>query len=227
MTQQDSRGNGGRGAGAPDLRLIVITDRRLAAPREMLEAVRLSLEGGAPAVQLRDKEATSRELFEIAVELRRLTREYGALLFVNDRVDVALAAEADGAHIGPDDLPLAAARRIAPPEFLLGISTDDPEIAREAERLGADYIGTGAVFLTTSKPEVRGEKIGTEGLRAVVEAVSIPVVGIGGITTENVTAIPGTGAAGAAVIGAVMAAEDPAIATRRLLGAFRGRGPEG
>lgn len=206
--------------GRPDLRLIVITDRLLAAPRDLLEIVRLALEAGAPAVQLRDKTATARELFEQATRLRRLTREYGALLFVNDRIDIARAADADGAHLGPADLPLTAARRIVPPEFLLGISTDDPEIARQAERDGADYIGCGAVFTTTTKPEVKDEMIGPAGLAAVAEAVSIPVVGIGGITTENVSELAGTGAAGVAVIGAVMRAPDPRSATRRLLEPF-------
>jgi len=208
------------GTGHPDLRLIVITDRLLAAPRDLLEVVRLSLEAGAPAVQLRDKTATARELFDLAVQLRRLTREYGALLFVNDRIDIALAADADGAHIGPADLPLPAARRIVPPGFLLGISTDDPDTARQAERDGANYIGCGAVFATTSKPEVKDEQIGPAGLAAVASAVAIPVVGIGGINTENVSELTDTGAAGVAVIGAVMRAPDPHSATRRLLEAF-------
>lgn len=201
----------------PDLRLIVITDRQLAAPRDLLEVIRLSLEGGAPAVQLRDKSATARDLYDQALQLRRLTREYGALLFINDRLDIALACAADGAHLGPADLPLAAARRIVPPNFRLGISTDDPATARQAQQDGADYIGCGAVFATNSKPEVRGEMIGPAGLAAVAAAVSIPVVGIGGISLENAGALATTGAAGVAVIGAVMKSPDPLSATRRLL----------
>lgn len=204
----------------PDLRLIVITDRLLAAPRDLLEMVRLALEAGAPAVQLRDKGASARELFEQAIHLRRLTREYGALLFINDRIDIALACDADGAHIGPADLPLTAARKIVPPDFLLGISTDDPDTARQAERDGANYIGCGAVFMTNTKPEVRGEMIGPAGLAAVAAAVSIPVVGIGGITTDNISELADTGAAGVAVIGAVMRAPDPRAATQRLLESF-------
>lgn len=205
----------------PDLRLIVLTDHRLASPRSVLEVVEASLAAGAPAVQLRDKEATSRELYEQAIRLRELTRRYGALLFVNDRLDVALAAGADGVHLGPDDLPLAAARKVAPPPFLIGVSIDDPDAARDAEAAGADYIGCGAVFGTTTKLDVGNERIGPEGLEAVARAVDIPVVGIGGVTVENVDLLPATGAAGVAVVGAVMASKDPTNATRRLLDAFR------
>lgn len=205
----------------PDLRLIVLTDHRLASPRSVLEVVEASLAAGAPAVQLRDKEATSRELYEQAIRLRELTRRYGALLFVNDRLDVALAAGADGVHLGPDDLPLAAARKVAPPPFLIGVSIDDPDAARDAEAAGADYIGCGAVFGTTTKQDVGNERIGPEGLEAVARAVDIPVVGIGGVTVENVDLLPATGAAGVAVVGAVMASKDPTNATRRLLDAFR------
>lgn len=205
----------------PDLRLIVLTDHRLASPRSVLEVAEASLAAGAPAVQLRDKEATSRELYEQAIRLRELTRRYGALLFVNDRLDVALAAGADGVHLGPDDLPLAAARKVAPPPFLIGVSIDDPDAARDAEAAGADYIGCGAVFGTTTKQDVGNERIGPEGLEAVARAVDIPVVGIGGVTVENVDLLPATGAAGVAVVGAVMASKDPTNATRRLLDAFR------
>lgn len=206
-----------------DLRLIVITDRVLAQPRDVVDVVRACLEAGAPAVQLRDKDATARELFGQAIAIRALTATHGALLFVNDRLDVALAAGADGVHLGPGDLPLEAARRAAPAPFLIGWSTDDPEDARRAERLGADYIGCGAVFGTTSK-DVAGERIGTERLAAVAAAVRIPVVGIGGIGPDNVGAVARTGAAGAAAIRSVMAATDPAAAVRTLLAAFPARG---
>jgi thiamine-phosphate diphosphorylase len=152
--------------------------------------------------------------------LREPTRQHGALLFVNDRVDVALAAGADGVHLGPTDLPVHAARQFVPPDFLIGFSTDDPEHARAAERDGASYIGCGAVFGTSSKPEVEGERIGVERLDRVARDVGIPVVGIGGITPANVHEVAATAAAGCAVIGAVMAAADPGDATRRLLRAF-------
>ena len=208
-----------------DLRLIVITDAGLAAPRAVGDVVHAALEAGAPAIQLRDKRATPAELYQQALHLRDLTRRYGALLFVNDRLDIALAADADGVHLGPHDLPPAAAReavlRAGRAPFLIGISTDDPEVARRAAAAGAAYIGCGAVFGTTSKPELGDERIGTDRLARVVDAASIPVVGIGGITPDNVAHVAATGAAGAAVIGAVMAAPDVEAAVRRLIGAFQ------
>lgn len=203
-----------------NLKLIVITDAALARPRTIEDVVRAALEAGAPAVQLRDKSADARGLFEQAVALRALTREYGALLFVNDRLDVALAARADGVHLGPGDMPPEAARRAAPPPFLIGWSTDDPELARRAEAAGIDYLGTGAVFGTASK-DVSGQRIGPEGLRRVVESVKIPVVGIGGVDERNVSEVAATGAAGSAVISAVMASPDVAKTVSALLAPFQ------
>jgi thiamine-phosphate pyrophosphorylase len=179
------------------------------------------LDAGAPAIQLRAKNATASELFEQARELRTLTRKHNALLFVNDRIDVALAAEADGVHLGPDDLPVAVARRSVPGGFLIGFSADDPEEARRAERDGADYIGCGSVFGTTTKAEAANEQIGVTRLDQVAAAVRIPVIGIGGINLQNIEQVAATRARGAAVVGAIMSAPDPAAVTRVLLAAFR------
>lgn len=206
------------------LRLIVITDARLAAPRGLVDVVGAALRGGARAVQLRDKDASARDLVAGAERLGRLCRDYEALLFVNDRVDVALAAGAHGVHLGPDDLPVAAARSWAPRGFLVGASCDDPETARRAEVEGADYIGCGAVFPTATK-DVGDEAIGTGRLDQVARAVSIPVVGIGGVTPDNSGEIAGTAAAGCAVVGAVMTADDPERAARALIAPFLERGP--
>jgi thiamine-phosphate diphosphorylase len=203
-----------------DLRLIVITDATLAEPRTVIDVVTAALEAGAPAIQLRDKNATARDLLAQAETLLPVVREHGALLFINDRMDVALLAGADGVHLGPDDLPVAAARRIAPPGFLIGHSTDDPRAAQLAERTGADYIGCGAVFGTTTKKEVGDERIGIARLDQVARAVRIPVIGIGGIGPENVGRVGATAARGIAVVGAVMAAADPGAATRDLLEGF-------
>lgn len=200
----------------PDFRLIVITDSRLAAPRSIVDVVRAALDAGAPAVQLRDKDATARELAELARTLIPLVRAAHARLFVNDRLDVALAVAADGVHLGPDDIPLSAARRIAPRPFLIGCSTDDPTEARKLERDGASYIGCGAVFGTSTK-ELGGERIGVERLDEVARAVSIPVVAIGGVNASNVRDIARTHAAGIAVVSAVMAADDPGAAAGELL----------
>lgn len=205
------------------LSLVVITDENLAGKRGLPAVVDSALRGGARAVQVRAKQAGAAELFELAGRLAASTRAAGALLVVNDRLDVALAVGADGVHLGPDDLPVAVARRAAPEGFLIGYSTDDPEAARRAVEEGADYIGCGAVYPTKHKADA-GEAVGPEGLRRVVEAVDVPVVGIGGITAERAAHVAATGAAGCAVISAVMAAQDPEVAARDLLAAFEGGG---
>jgi thiamine-phosphate pyrophosphorylase len=202
-----------------DLRLIVITDARFAGSRGITETVRICLEAGAPAVQLRHKDATARELYDEALVLRRMTRERDALLFINDRVDIALATKADGVHLGPDDVPLESARRAAP-SLLIGISTDDPEYAATAAALGASYIGCGAVFGTTSKAGLADERIGLEGLRAVVRNVAVPVVAIGGVNADNAPSVAATGAAGVAVLRALMEAPHPDEVVRSILAAF-------
>jgi thiamine-phosphate pyrophosphorylase len=203
------------------LRLIVITDRRLAEPRAVTDIVAAALAAGARAVQLRDKDASSGTLLELAMELLAVTRPAGALLFVNDRADVALACGADGVHLGPDDLPVSAVRAVTPPHFLIGYSTDDAGSARLAEEEGADYIGCGAVWGTSTK-DVGDEAVGLGRLRAVASAVNIPVVGIGGVTPSRATEVPATGACGVAVVGAVMGAADPGGVVRELLHPFRG-----
>ncbi|MCA9737838.1 MAG: thiamine phosphate synthase [Gemmatimonadota bacterium] len=201
----------------PDrLRLMVLTDRSAAGGRAVEWVVERALAAGAPAVQLRDKSASARTLMESARRLRALTAEYGALFLVNDRLDVALASGADGAHLGPEDLPLPAARALAPEGFVLGYSTDDPDRARAAASEGASYIGCGTIFPTHSKADA-GAAVGPDRVRAVARAAGIPVVAIGGIDTHNVAALAGCGAAGIAVLGAVMSAPDPGAATRALL----------
>jgi thiamine-phosphate pyrophosphorylase len=205
---------------ALDLRLIVVTDRSQAAPRAVLDVVRAALAAGAPAIQLRDKEASARELAEAGLALLPHVRAVGARLFLNDRLDVALAVGADGVHLGPDDIPVSAARRIVPGHFLVGFSTDDPDVARDAAAAGASYIGCGAVFGTTTKTDVGTEQIGTGRLDAVARAVGIPVVGIGGIDLSNVAEVAATAAVGAAVVGAVMSAQDIASVVCGLIEPF-------
>jgi len=200
----------------PDLRLIVITDSRHAGSRGIVDTVRAALAGGAPAIQLRDKDATPRQLAELARTLLPMTRAARALLFVNDRLDIALTSDADGVHLGPDDIPLSAARALAPAPFLIGCSADDPARARALERQGASYIGCGAVFGTATK-DVGGERIGIARLEEVVRAVTIPVIAIGGVNATNIGVVAPTGAAGAAVVSAVMAAPQPRAATAGLL----------
>lgn len=198
------------------LGLIVVTDPDCGPGRTVLDVVRSALRGGAPAIQLRMKDAPAREMAELARALLAQTRAAGALLFVNDRVDVALAVGADGAHVGQDDLPAAATRAIAPPGFLLGVSAETAALARAAQADGADYVGVGPVYATGSKADA-GDAVGVERITDVAGAVRIPVVGIGGITVQNAPPVLQAGAAGVAVISAVMRAADPEAATRALL----------
>lgn len=207
---------------ASRLRLIVIADEGATAGRALDQVVEAALRGGTPAVQLRLKGVPTGRVLKVARRLHRLTARHGTLFFINDRVDVALAAGADGAHLGPDDPPIGAMRRIVPPDFLLGYSTDDPDEARRAVRDGADYIGCGTVFATTTKKDA-GTPIGLEGLDRVASAVQVPVVGIGGIDRERARAVAGTRAAGVAVVGAVIGAQDPGAAVQGLLAPFRSR----
>jgi thiamine-phosphate pyrophosphorylase len=200
---------------AERLRLIVVTDADCGG-RDLVDVVRAALRGGAPAIQLRMKDGAARDMVEMAQALLAETRLAGALLFVNDRVDVAVIAGADGAHVGQDDLPVSAARRVSAPGFLLGVSAESVELALQAEVEGADYVGVGPVYVTGSKADA-GEPIGLGRIAEVAAAVKIPVVGIGGIAVGNARAVVESGAAGVAVISAVMRADDPESATRELL----------
>lgn len=200
---------------AERLRLIVVTDADCGG-RDLVDVVRAALRGGAPAIQLRMKDAAARDMVEMAQALLAETRPAGALLFVNDRVDVAVIAGADGAHVGQDDLPVGAARRVSPPGFLLGVSAESVELALQAQAEGADYVGVGPVYATGSKADA-GEPIGLGRIAEVAASIRIPVVGIGGIAAGNARAVVESGAAGVAVISAVMRADDPESAVRELL----------
>ncbi len=198
-----------------------MTDAALAAPRPVIDVVEAALDAGAPAIQLRNKGESARALHEIGLVIRRLTGRAGALFFVNDRLDVALSLGADGVHLGPDDIPVHAARAVAPEGFLIGYSTDDPAEATRAVGDGADYIGCGTVYRTSTKGDA-GAAIGVEGLARVARAVAVPVVGIGGIDERRVDEVATSGAAGCAVVGAVMRAPDVAATVARLLAPWSG-----
>jgi thiamine-phosphate pyrophosphorylase len=198
-----------------DLTLYVITDRRLASGRSHEEVAREAIAGGATVIQLRDKEASTKELVEIGRRLRRLTAERGVTFIVNDRVDVALAVNADGVHLGQEDMPAALARQLMGPAKVIGVSASTVEEAKRAEKDGANYLGVGPVYATVTKPDA-GEPIGVEGLAEILRAVSIPVVAIGGIKEGNVEEVIAAGADGVAVVSAVVAAQDIEAAARRL-----------
>ena len=198
-----------------DLSVYVVTDRELARGRSLESVVAAAIAGGATAIQLREKKATTREFVELAQALRGMTQEAGVALIVNDRIDVALAVDADGVHVGQDDMPARLARQLIGPERILGVTAGTEEEARRAQQDGADYLGCTAVFPTSTKPDHR-EPLGLDGLERLARAVSIPVVAIGGIHAGNAADVLARGAAGIAVVSAVMAADDPEAATRQL-----------
>ena len=208
-----------------DPTLCLVTDRTLSGGRPLTEIVSEAVAGGVTMVQLREKEASTREFLDVAKALRGLTREKGATLLINDRLDVALAVDADGVHVGQDDLPAETARRLLGSERILGVTAGTAELARAAQRAGADYIGCNAVFATPTKTDT-GTPLGLQGLARLVAGSPLPVVAIGGIHADNAAEIAATGAVGIAVVSAIVGAEDPRAAARRLRDRFetaRGR----
>lgn len=198
-----------------NLGLYVITDEKVAGGRSHAAIARQAALGGADAIQLRDKSCSQKELLRAARELRAITREYGILFIVNDRLDVALAAGADGVHLGPGDMRAGTARQLAPPGFVIGVSVGTAGEALRAESEGADYVALSPVFSTASKDDA-GPGLGLGRLREIRRAVSLPVVAIGGINRQNVRDVIAAGADGIAVISAVVAAPDIAAAAREL-----------
>jgi thiamine-phosphate pyrophosphorylase len=202
---------------APDQwRLYVITDEELAQGRSHVEVAGEALAGGADAIQLRDKRASGKTLVEIGREIRRLTRERRIPFILNDRVDVALAVEADGVHVGQDDLPARVARALIGPDRILGVSAASVEEAIQAEADGADYVGVGPVFdARATKPDAL-DPVGLDLLRQIRRRVGIPIIAIGGITHDRVGEVIANGADGAAIVSAIVAAPDIATAARRM-----------
>lgn len=197
------------------LDLYVITDSGLQRGRSHVQVVTEALRGGADVIQLREKNASTRELVEIGRALREVTREYGALFIVNDRVDVALAVDTDGVHVGQDDMPCAMVRRIVGPNKIIGVSAATPEEALQAVRDGADYLGVGAIYATSTKADA-GAAVGPGRLAEIKQAVDVPIVAIGGINIHNAAEAVLHGADGVAVISAIVASPDVRQATEAL-----------
>jgi len=212
-------------AGRPvDYSLYLVTDRPLAGGRLLVDVVRRAVIGGVRAVQVREKDASVREYLALVREMKALLEPLKVPLFVNDRVDVALASDAAGIHVGQRDMPCADVRRLVGPSRVVGVSVSTPEEAAQAEAQGADYLGVSPVFVTPTKTDTP-EATGLEGLRAIREATRLPLVAIGGIHVGNAASVVAAGADGVAVVSAIMAAEDPEAASRELLAAVeRGRG---
>ena len=207
-----------------DYSLYLVTDRALARGRPTENIVRAAVAGGVTCVQFREKDCGTREFLVEARKLLAILRPLGVPLIINDRVDVALAAGADGVHIGQQDLPLADVRRLAPAGWIVGVSAESVEDAIRAEQGGADYIGASPVFATPTKTN-HAPPLGLDGLRSIRAAVKLPLVAIGGLHARNARDVVRAGADGLAVVSAIVAAADPraaAVELRREIKAAKG-----
>lgn len=191
----------------PALKLYLITDRRFLRGRSLNESVEAAILGGVTAVQVREKDISSRQFFEISRSVKQITDYYGVPLIINDRIDIAQAVDAAGVHLGQSDLHMPVARKILGEEKIIGISAGNAAEAAEAEKHGADYVGIGAVFPTGSKSDA-DDPIGIEGLKDAVSSITIPSVAIGGINSDNARSVFGTGVNGISVISAILNSED-------------------
>ena len=198
--------------------VYVITDSVLRPDRSHVEIARAAVEGGSRVIQLRDKEASDSDLIPIAREIRRITSHAGAIFIVNDRIEVARGSDADGLHVGQEDMPATEARRRWP-DRLLGVSVSSPEEAVAAERDGADHLGVGPIFSTSTKLDA-GAVTGLGLIGRIRQACPLPIVAIGGIGRANISEVARAGAESASVISAVVCADDMAEATRALVEAW-------
>ncbi len=197
-----------------DLLLYAVTDRHWLGDRTLYEVVKESLDGGATFIQLREKNLDQEHFLEEAKELKKLCAEYKVPFVINDNVDIALEIDADGVHVGQSDMEAGDVRAKLGPDKIIGVSAQTVEQALLAEKHGADYLGVGAVFPTGSKDDA--VEVSHETLKAICEAVSIPVIAIGGITVDNTSVLAGTGICGIAVISAIYGQKDILEATKKL-----------
>jgi len=190
----------------PDYSIYLVTDDGCLQGRALIDCVREVLEGGVTLVQYRAKTASSAEMYDEALQLKALCDNFNVPLIINDRLDIAMAVGAAGVHLGQDDLPCAAARRILGEDYIIGVSAHNPAEAKAALQSGADYLGCGAVFGTATKADVK--KLGTDGLAAICREKGLPVVGIGGVTADNYREVRAAGADGAAIVSGILAQPD-------------------
>jgi thiamine-phosphate pyrophosphorylase len=198
-----------------DLSLYVITDRELSKGRPLEEVVNVALEGGATVIQLREKKLTDREIFIMGMKIKPLIQKADACFIINDRIDLALALDADGVHLGQSDLPLNIARKLMGEKKIIGISVKTIEEAQEAEAQRANYLGVGSIYPTKTKKDT-GPIVGPQRISQIRKAVNLPIVGIGGIQLHNIKEVIKAGAVGIAVVSAVMGAPDMAEACRAM-----------
>jgi len=200
---------GGKGVlmkAQPDYSIYLVTDDGCLQGRALIDCVREALDGGVTLVQYRAKTASSAEMYAEALQLKALCDSFNVPLIINDRLDIAMAVGAAGVHLGQDDLPCAAARKILGEDYIIGVSAHNPAEAKAALQSGADYLGCGAVFGTVTKADVK--KLGTEGLTAICREKGLPVVGIGGVTADNYREVRAAGADGAAIVSGILAQPD-------------------
>ncbi|BAV80240.1 thiamine-phosphate synthase [Streptococcus sp. NPS 308] len=197
------------------LRLYLVTNRYQDSLENFLEKVETACRSGVTIIQLREKNLTTNQYYQLAKQVKEITDAYQVPLIIDDRLDVCLAVDAAGLHIGDDELPVSVARKVLGPEKILGVTAKTVKRALEAETSGADYLGTGAIFPTTTKENAPITLIST--LKTICQTVAIPVVAIGGLTSENIDQLIGTGIAGVAVVRDVMQAEDIEAKTQAFL----------
>lgn len=200
---------------AIDYSIYLVTDEACLHGRPLLKCVEEALAAGVTLVQYRAKAADGGVLYAEACRLKELCDKYNVPLIINDRLDIALAVGAAGVHLGQDDLPCAVARRLVGEDFIIGVSAHNPAEAVQAVSEGADYLGCGAVFGTATKHDVA--KLGLENLRAIRKAVTVPMVGIGGITADNYAEVLATGADGAAIVSGILAQDDIGAIVKKLV----------
>ena len=197
------------------LRLYLVTNRYQDSLESFLEKVETACRSGVTIIQLREKNLTTNQYYQLAKQVKEITDAYQVPLIIDDRLDVCLAVDAAGLHIGDDELPVSVARKVLGPEKILGVTAKTVKRALEAETSGADYLGTGAIFPTTTKENAPITLIST--LKTICQTVAIPVVAIGGLTSENIDQLIGTGIAGVAVVRDLMQAEDIEAKTQAFL----------
>jgi thiamine-phosphate pyrophosphorylase len=200
-----------------DLSLYLVTDKSDDVEK-FLKTIEEGIKGGVSVVQIREKTADTLDFYNLALKVKKITDQYNVPLIINDRVDVALAIDADGVHVGQSDMPCDVTRKLVGPDKIVGVSAATIDEAKKAENDGADYIGTGAVFPTATKDDA--PKITKKDLKEVVDSINIPVVAIGGINLENASELKDTGIKGLSVVSAIMSSEDPKKSAEKLLNIF-------
>ena len=203
-----------------DWKLCLVADVEAAGGKSIISAIEQAIEGGVSLVQLRAKKLKNHEFFELGLKVRETTKKKSIPLIINDRVDIALSCNADGVHLGQEDLSVSHARKILGRKKLIGVSVNTKKEAEEAEERGADYLGVGPIYFTQTKKDIKAP-LGAEGLREIRKRVRIPILAIGGINAGNAREIIEAGAAGIAVVSAILSAENIIKAARKLNEAIR------